>query len=146
MRRNYFVMPALALGALSAVLVGPAGADPKKGEVVPLECDNGQSYEAVVSPGNGNFTPAHDMAGTGTFVPVGFGEFTGTITGPDGAPIGSFTDPPVAKGQSAKNRSVLTCTFSFIFVNDGSDPTSPIGTTFEGSGSVTGFLTPANKK
>jgi len=144
MRRS-IIVSSLALGALSAIAVGPAGADPQKGDVIPLECENGQSYE-VVTNGNGEFTPAHDVASNGTFVPVSFGEFTGTVTSSSGEVLETFTEPPVFKGQSARNRSELTCTFSFHVVSDGSDPDFPLGATFDGSGSVTGFVTPAGKK
>ena len=145
MRRS-FIASALALGATAAGFAGPAGADPNS-DVIALVCDNGQSYEVAVA-GGGDFTPAHDLASTGMLVPVAFGEFTGTITGPDGVVIETFTEPAYAKGQSGKNKSLVTCTFSFEFVNEGpdADPELPVGAIFEGSGSVSGFLTPARTR
>lgn len=141
MRRS-IILSSLALGALSAVVAGPAGADPKSDETIPVECDNGQSYEVVVN-GNGHFTPAHIVGDLGTFVPVAFGEFTGTVTSSTGEVLATFTEPAVAKGQSGKNRDLFNCTYSFVEVSDGSDPEFPAGSVFTGGGSVTGFLTPA---
>jgi hypothetical protein len=140
MRRS-IILSSLALGALSAV-VAPASAEPADAETIPVECDNGESYE-VVTNGNGEFTPAHIVGSTGTFVPVAFGEFTGTVRSSTGQVLATFTEEGSAKGKSGKNRDLLECTFSFSEVNDGSDPEFPVGSVFTGSGSVTGFLTPA---
>ena len=123
-------------GAMFAIAAAPAGADPK-GETIPLECDNGNAYVVAVS-GNGEFTPAHDTASTATFVPLEFGEFTGTFTPPGGAPE-PISEPGAMKGQSNKNgKANVTCTFSF-------SETSEEGT-FVASGTVTGFITPRGGK
>lgn len=140
MRRS-IILSSLALGALAAV-VTPASAERAGAETIPVECDNGQSYD-VVTNGNGEFTPAHIVGSTGTLVPVAFGEFTGTVTSASGEVLATFTEEGSAKGQSGKNRDLLECTFSFSEVSDGSDPEFPAGSVFTGSGSVTAFLTPA---
>ena len=130
----------LALLSGAAVVValgtpGPATADPK-GEVVPLDCDDGTTYLVAVN-GNGAFSPGHDTASTATVVPVSFGEFTGMITDEAGNVLETFVDPPVSKGNASL--AEVSCTFSFTETFE--DP--ELGTlTFTGSGSVEVFVTP----
>ena len=132
----------LAVGLAATLVPSQAGADPKAGETFALVCDNGTTYQAT-SNGNGEFTPAHDLGGTGVFVPVSFGTFSGTIRNAQGQVVDSFTEPGTSKGQSAKGLSnPVTCTFSFSEVSDGSDPEFPAGFTFSGSGSATVRLAP----
>lgn len=122
-------------GLILGFAAGPAVADPMKGEVIPLDCDNGESYTVVVN-GNGAFTPAHDTDSNSMLVPVEFGEFTGTVTDAQGNVVDSFTEPGLPKGQSAKGKKTLvTCEFEFSGTED--------GLTFTGSGTVIGFITPA---
>lgn len=133
----------VALGIASTFVVGAAGAAPNS-EVVPLECDNGQSYVVEVN-GNGEFTPGRVVGGTAVLVPVAFGDFTGTVYDENGDVVDTFTEPgPSTKGQSAKGvKDPVTCTFEFTEVGDGSDPEFPEGYTFEGSGSVVARITPS---
>ena len=131
-----------ALGLVVSLVPSLAGADPSGGETFPLVCNNGTTYQAT-SNGNGEFTPAHDLGGTGVFVPVSFGTFSGTIRNAQGQVVDSFTEPGTSKGQSAKGLSnPVTCTFSFTEVSDGSDPEFPAGYTFSGTGSAVVRLTP----
>jgi len=131
----------LAFGVASTLLMGTAGADPK-GNVFPITCDNGQSYDVAVN-GNGEFSPAHDTASNATLVPVSFGPFTGTVRDLDGNVVESFTEPGASKGQSAKGlKNAVTCSFSFTEVSDGSDPGFPAGYTFSGSGTAVVRITP----
>jgi hypothetical protein len=125
-----------AFGIASALLVGTAGADPSKGDTVPLVCDNGKAYTVVVN-GNGEFTPAHDLNSNTVFVPVSFGSTTITAVLPDGT-VMTFTEPGSSKGQSAKGlKNPVTCTFTFSFTSDGSDPNGPpAGTVVTGTGTV----------
>ena len=98
-------------GALLAIAATPAGADPK-GETFPLDCDNGNTY-TVITSGNGEFTPAHNADGTQTFIPLSFGEFTGTFTDNEGN-VFPVDEPAVDKGQSNRNgKGDVTCTFAF---------------------------------
>jgi hypothetical protein len=140
---NRLLRPALVgLATAAAILIGPnvANADPK-GEVVPLVCDNGLAIDVAVS-GNGLWTPGHDTDSTAMLIPVSFGEFTGTITDEEGNVVETFTDPPATRGQSTKApRDYITCTFTFSDTFE--DPELGL-LTFEGSGSVTGFVTPAD--
>ncbi len=130
----------LMLAAAAAAAAAPANADPQKGELIPVDCDNGKSYTLAVN-GNGEFTPGHDVDSTSMLVPVAFGSFTGTLTDSQGNVVETFTDPGVGKGQSGKNaKNTVTCTveFSVTFVEDGET------FTFTGSGTVTGVITPRN--
>lgn len=121
--------------------MGTVGADPK-GDTFEVVCDNNKTY-TLVSNGNGEFTAAHDINSNATLVPVSFGEFTGTLTYPDGTQQ-TFTDPPAAKGQSAKGaKNLVNCTFSFTEESDGSDPEFPAGSTFTGSGTALVRITPS---
>jgi hypothetical protein len=125
-------------GALFAISAAPAGADPKGGEAIPLTCDNGNSY-TVVTNGEGEFTPAHDVDSNSTFVPLAFGEFHGTVTDPGGNVVATIDEPAIAKGQSNRNgKGNVTCTLTFSGSED--------GFTFSGTGTVTGFITPRGAK
>lgn len=144
-RRFLSAAAAVALGA--GLLGGPAGADPVKGnsDVVPLTCDNGQTYDVVVS-GRGEFTPGHIVGSNAMLIPVAFGEFTATAQ-PSGEP--AFSEPGTTKGQSAKNKDLITCSFEFSFPVTPEEIEEfglPAGTTeVVGSGTVTAFLTPARR-
>ena len=120
----------LTAGAIVAVLTtalaGTAGADPKKGEFFTLRCDNGQTYDIVVN-GNGEWTPGHDLNSNAILKPFGFGQFTGTLTDPQGNVVEQFTEPGESK-RAAANQRLVTCGFSFSETED--------GFTFTASGTV----------
>lgn len=127
----------LVAAGLAVVVAAPAGAAPVR-ETVPLVCDNGKTYTAEVN-GNGNFTPARDVASNTVLVPLAFGDFSGTVTDSEGNVVDEFSDPGIAKGQSGKNaKNTITCTFEFneTFTEEGETYT------FSGGGSVTGYTTP----
>ncbi len=124
----------------SVLVAGPAAAD---GETFPLDCGSAGTFVGEPN-GNGEFTAAQDVNSTRVLVPVAFGEFTGTITDPNGVFVDSFTEPASIKG-SGKQKSNATCTFSFTFVNDGSDPFFPIGYVLTGSGSALVKITPLSR-
>jgi hypothetical protein len=138
--RSALTVAGLAVAATLGT-AGVASADPSKGDVgVPVVCDNGITYAVAVN-GNGNFTPAHDMASTTVLVPTSFGEFHGTITDSDGNVIDSFTDPPMTKGNSGAHARATTTSCVYTITNTFEDP--DLGTlTFTGGGVVTGFVTP----
>jgi hypothetical protein len=135
-------LTAAATGSLLA-LAPAANADPvnaKNNTEVTVSCANGHSYSTVAN-GNGRFTPAHDMGSTATLIPLAFSNQLFTITDPNGMIIDQETAPDEAKGNSASaaNRaSRTTCNFSGSQI----DPVS--GNTFTFSGTVIGFVTPAN--
>lgn len=134
-----------AAGCLTALsLAAPATSDPAHGFPVHLVCDNGQTYDLVVS-GNGDFTPAHDTASNTMFIPTWFGPFHGVVTDDDGNVVDEFTDPAVSKGKSNKTRrTTTTCTFEIHDVFDDPEDEPDLGPLhFDGEGSVRGFTTPA---
>lgn len=133
-----------AAGMASALWVGAAAADPKRGDTFDLVCDNGHTYTLTTSTAHSDFTPAHVLNSTAIFVPVSFGEFTATITTPDGT-VSTFTEPASFKGQSSNSvKNPVTCTYTFTFTNDGSDPRTPPGTVFAGTGSAVVKITPGH--
>lgn len=118
---------------------GVAGAHGGHNEVIPVSCDNNQTYEVVVS-GNGDFTPGRDANGTAVFVPVSFGAFT--LQNADTGEV-VFSEPATSKGQSAKGvKNPVNCTFSFAFSTDGSEGL-PAGN-YTGGGSVVVRITPSS--
>ena len=125
------------------VLTAPAAqADPKPEDGSFLLVCGEVTYEVVVN-GDGDFTPAHDVGSTRTFVPTSFGEFTVVVTDADGEVVDTFTDPVLDKGSSNKpRRTSLTCTYGFEehFVDPELGPLH-----IEGSGTVTGFYTPVRR-
>ncbi len=137
--RSALLVTGLAIaGSLGGA--GAAAADPP-GEVVTVVCDNGSTYMVALN-GNGDFTPAHDVASTTTLVPTAFGEFHGTVTDSDGNVIDEFVDPAMTKGSSSKQRATTTsCTFT---ITDSFEDPDLGMLTFTGTGSVTGFITPVH--
>jgi hypothetical protein len=134
---------ALLAGVGALVLGGTtsAVADPNPDEAFDLTC--GSTTYSVVGNGNGDWTPVHDSASSRTFVPTGFGDFTGTIYDENGAFVDTFTEEgPTVKGSGARNQKgdIVSCTFVFEDVSDGSDPEFPAGYSFVGTGEVTGFV------
>lgn len=135
-----------AVAALSAgLLAAPLGADPvnsPNSDVVPLECDNGETYDVVVS-GSGEFTPGHVVGSNAMLIPVAFGPITFTAL-PSGE---TMVEPPSTKGQSGKNKDLTTCSFEFTFPvgpEEAEEFGLPEGTTsVQGAGTVTAFITPA---
>jgi hypothetical protein len=123
---------AVAAGVAVIGVGGAAAADPM-GEAFPVVCDNGVTYQVVVA-GNGQFTPAHDVASNSILVPTAFGETTFTVTDPEGN-VTTETTPPVSKGSASPPLATTTsCTFHV----EGSED----GFTFVLVGSVTGFVSP----
>ena len=111
------MLAALVVLVMSIGLAGAAGDDPKKGEFFTLRCDNGQTYDIVVN-GNGEWTPGHDLNSNAILKPFGFGQFTGTLTDPQGNVVERFTEPGGSK-RAARNQRLVTCRFSDSFTEDG---------------------------
>lgn len=138
-----------AVAALSAgLLAAPGGADPVKSpnsDTVPVTCDNGQTYDVVVS-GRGEFTPGHVVGSNAMLIPVAFGEINATAL-PSGET--AFVEPPSTKGQSGKKKDLTTCSFQFTFPvspEEAEEFGLPAGTTaVRGEGTVTVFITPARR-
>lgn len=119
---------------LAAVPVSAAQAAPKKGLMLDLVCDNGETYAITSPPADADWTPGILTNGRGTFRPVKFGELTGTFTPADGSAPASFTDDPIVKpGRIPPNADLLNCSFKGTI--EESDGTVTL------SGTVIGFLT-----
>ena len=104
MRRTVLLVATMAIVAVLAG--GMASADPvnsKNAEIIPITCDNGQSYRVVVTGGN----PAHIVGSTGNFIPV---KFTFTATDPlTGEVLFEGTDT-VGKGKKrGLQEDLITC-------------------------------------
>ena len=146
---NRLVGAVVAGGVAAGLFAVPATADPinaKNTTVITLFCDNSQTPYQVVVNGNGQFTPAHVLGSNAVFVPVAFGEITGTAV-PSGAP--AFVAPPTTKGQSASgHKNLTTCSFQTSFPvtpDEVQQAGLPAGTTsIETIGTVTGFFTGAH--
>lgn len=123
-----------SLAVLPVLSAAPAVAAPQQ-EVIRLVC-GGTTYSVVVS-GRGEFTPARDLASTRVFVPHSFGPFTGVVRDPSGAIVEQFTEPGSTQG-SGKQPHDLTCTYTVSFTSTGGPDEPPAGTTFTGTGTVTG--------
>jgi hypothetical protein len=130
----------IGLLAGATTLVGGGTSYAGEGFPVTLTCDDGKTYQAV-SNGNGDFTPARDTQSTRVFVPDSFGPFHGVVRDTEGNIVDEFTDPETGTKGSGKQKTNISCTFSFTEVSDGSDPELPEGYTFEGSGTVIGKVT-----
>ena len=139
--RGRVTAAALMTAGLVLAPAGAASADPViPGDSATLDCDNGQTYDIVVK-GNGEFTPAHDVGSTGTFVATSFGSATGTLTTATGAVVDSFSDPASQKGGQAGKERATTTTCDFVLIATIPDEKlGPLTLTVEGT--VTGFLTP----
>lgn len=133
----------IVTGAAPLLLAGaaPAVADPSGGDQIHLTCGSA-TYDVVSSKGDGDWTPVHDVRSTRVFIPTSFGSFTGTITDANGDVVDTFTDPgPSIKGSGTRDAKadIISCTYTFSDVSDGSDPEFPAGYTFTGTGEVRGF-------
>jgi hypothetical protein len=129
MKRCFAVLAICALPI--AMFVPSAGADPthaKNSLTLNAVC-NGTPYQ-VVTNGNGEFTPAHVIGSTQTFVPYAF-DLTFTFTPPGGP---TQTNPDTS-AKGGPHKGAMTCTIPFQSFS------GPQGT-FTIAGSVTGFLTP----
>lgn len=142
--RSHRTRSLVTLGLLTVGLgvplafTGPvANADPKHGDTFDLTCGS-TTYHVVVN-GNGEWTPAHDLRSNKVFIPHAFGTFYGVIRNPAGEVVDSFSEPGSVQG-SGKQKNGVSCVYSFVEVSDGSDPEFPAGSTFTGSGSVTGQI------
>jgi hypothetical protein len=125
----------VAICGLSAALLAPSAvADPthaKGATQLELVC-NGTPYQVAVN-GNGKFTPAHIIDGTGVVVPYSL-DITFTFT-PPGGPTQTQTQT-VAKG--GPQTDAVNCTIPFQSFS------GPQGT-FTIQGTATGFLTPRSQ-
>jgi hypothetical protein len=129
---------AAMLAAITCALPTPASADPPSAVPAAATCSDGNTYDAVVV-GNGYFSPALVITSNKVFKPVAFGEFTTTVTDPDGVVVSVETAPAREQGGGAvlgrNPKSYLNCAVTIT-------ATVEDGFTVTVKGTVTGFLTP----
>jgi hypothetical protein len=130
---NRILLASAAVLPLAALAALPASAAPARAGAVTVQC-GATTYQTWVN-GNGQFTPAHDLASTSTLIPLAFGPITFTVTDPNGVVVESGTDPAAAKGSSAHAAGGQWCTFSIT-------GTDEAGFTFSATGDVLGMVTP----
>jgi hypothetical protein len=106
MKVHRAVFAALGIAALSAGLAAPAGADPKKGEVIELNCDNLGTLEVVIFS-NGPASPGLVVDSNQVGIPYKL-HVEGTFTPPGGEPE-SFVDAFEKPGP--RNGRLDHCTF-----------------------------------
>ena len=136
MVRLRFMLAAVLGLTIAAVGAATASADPVNAKNrLPVALDCGGDPVSTVTNGNGAWTPAHDVNGTGVFIPIEFGAQEGVFTDPDGNAF-PFSDTDLFPKGSAnpKGRTILECTFVI-------DTTFPDGSSLFVEGAVTGFLT-----
>jgi hypothetical protein len=134
--RLRFILAASVGLMIAAVGAGTASADPVNAKNrLPITLDCGGDPLSAVTNGNGGWTPAHDVNGTGVFIPIEFGAQEGVFTDPDGNEF-PFSDTELFPKGSAnpKGRTILDCTFIV-------DTTFPDGSSLFVEGAVTGFFT-----
>ena len=124
------VVAALAIAALTVALAAPAGADPKKGEVLEIACDTLGTLEVVVFS-NGPTSPGLVVGSTQVGIPYKL-HIEGTFTPIDGEPE-SFVDD--IDKPAPRNGRLDHCTFH----QEGSDEFG----SFEIDGEVWISYTPA---
>lgn len=105
----------LASAPATAAIADPS---PDPGQAVTLTCA-GQTYDIVLTRGNGEWTPAFDAASTRVFQPVGFPETHFEVTGynPDGSVAfhEQGNEPGAIKNGARHGQEVVTCTFESAF-------------------------------
>jgi hypothetical protein len=124
------------VGALAAVGAGAAHADPTNAKNrLPLTLDCGGGLLNMVTNGSGLWTAAHDLDGTGVFIPIEFGAQEGVFTDPEGNEF-PFSDPSIIPKGNANptGKTIVDCTFTI-------DTTFPDGSSLFVVGAVTGFFT-----
>jgi hypothetical protein len=121
-----WVATAAMLLALLGVLAAPAYADPPNIEPFPITCD-GVTY-TVVTPGQGNWTPALVTTSNQVLIPFSF-----HITVTNVATGEVVFEEEVSKA-AASRAATTTCTFGETFTEDGQ--------TFVFEGVVEVLLTP----
>ena len=106
MRLHRAMATALGIAALGVGMASPAGADPRKGEVVALDCDNLGALEVVVFS-NGPASPGLVVGSNQVLIPYRL-HIEGTFTPVGGEPE-SFVDEFEKPGP--RNGRLDHCTF-----------------------------------
>ena len=123
--KRWAVIAAMLIGLLG-VLAAPAYADPPNIEPFPITCD-GVTY-TVVTPGQGNWTPALVTTSNQVLIPFSFHL---TVTN---VATGEVVEEEEASKAAASHAATTTCTFGETFTEGGQ--------TFVFEGVVEVLLTP----
>ncbi len=130
----------LTLGMAGTAVADPPAAD--ENSTTTLSCNDGSSYNIVVAPGNGSWTPAFDVNGKSVFIPLAFEGFFFRITDANtGEVYVEESDPGVeTKNYKTRGRPVLRCSFvdEVLSVDDPEFGTDVI---YSFGGEVTGMRT-----
>lgn len=116
----------LSAAALVVGVPAAAHADPKKADVITLNCDNGASYEIRVFS-NGTWSPGLLTDGNGVIRPVAV-SITGTFTPADGS------DPETFSESATKHLGAKTQTTDCTFSETSSDESGTV--TLEGTATI----------
>jgi len=110
------VAVALAGLALAAGLSSAAPVNAPRATPITIDCGSGGTFE-VVTVGNGEFTPAHDVNSNRVLIPVSLGPTTFTARDAEGNVVFEETDTSVrTKGRARpRGRTLLNCTFTLTF-------------------------------
>ena len=132
MHRRLLFVAACVVFVAAAIAPG-AGADPTNAKnATQLYATCGSQTVNVVVIGNGEFTPAHDLASTSVFIPTAFDTtFTFTPSGGGGPSVETDTS-----AKAARLANTVTCTIPLQTLFSGPQGTGTI------QGTVTGFFTP----
>jgi hypothetical protein len=128
----------LAVAVLGAGLAaGAAAADPVNAphaQQVAVDCGEAGTFE-VVTNGNGEFTPAHDLNSNKVLIPISFGTSTITVRDAEGDVVFEGTEAGRSKGHARvpKGRTAIECTYTLSFPAEE-------GNTATVTGTVTGFV------
>jgi hypothetical protein len=131
MKVHRAVVAALGIAALSGTLAAPAGADPKRGEILEIDCDTLGTLEVVVFS-NGPSSPGLVVGSTQVGIPYKL-HLEGTFTPIEGEPESFVED---FEKPAPRNGRLDHCTFH----QEGSDEFG----SFELDGEVWISYTPAH--
>jgi hypothetical protein len=125
---------AAVLVLAGAAVAGPINAQSPNSFVVTLDCDNRDSFDAIVV--GADWSPGHVIGQLGVFHVLAFPTFVGTVTDPEGNVVEQVSEPARFRGQGnvpASATDVTTCSFEVEF-HEG-------GFTITVLGTVTGYIT-----
>ena len=101
-------------GLATAVMAGPAAADPKSGFLIDLDCGDGE-VQVVSSDNNAPWSPALDTGSNAVYQPLGFKDETGLVEvldGPNACVTFEFDSEDTMKNGKRKGVDVQECSFS----------------------------------
>ena len=132
MRKRVCAAVIVLTAALTAGVATGAPVNARNTATITVTCPS-ETISGVVILVRGEFTPAFAIGSNTVFIPIAFGEFTGTGVDADGNVLFTVDEPPLAKGSAVpRNGKLVDCTG----VIDLDFP----GGHFTGSSTVIGFI------